>query len=312
MLNRFALVLIIVTGCLCLARPAAAQLNGFNIKGDQGLKTGSQAPPGIYYGAPFYWYGTETVKDGEGRTFSTTGDLDMFLGGPLVSVVTTKKLFGGNVGFTAVLPIANVRVELPRLDNDPASGVSDIYIQPINLGWHATRADAIVGYGFFAPTGRYTAGADDNTGLGMWGHEVVAGTTVFLDENKSWHAATTGALEFHSGKKDSDAQVGTLLTLEGGFGRDFLTGAARVGLAYYAQWKMTDDTLTGLPSVILRDQHRVAAIGPEVSVPIATRQTVYGFLTARYQWEVGARTTTQGDAFNLLVVMPLKPIKVNP
>jgi hypothetical protein len=302
----------IIAGGLCLPRPAAAQLNGFNIKGDQGLKAGSQAPPGVYYGAPLYWYGTDTIKNRDGRSFSTTGDLDMFLGGPLLNVVTPKKLLGGNYGFMAVLPFANVRVELPRLDNDPGPGISDLYVQPVNVGWHTDRVDVLAGYGFFAPTGRYAAGADDNTGLGMWGHEVFAGTTVFFDEKKSWHAATTTALEFHSGKHDSDAHVGTLLTLEGGFGRDFLMGAARMGLAYYAQWKLTDDTLTGLPALIVRGKNRVAGLGPEVTVPIATKQTVYGFLTARYHWEIGARTTTQGGAFNVLLVLPLKPIKVNP
>lgn len=309
---RLALSSLIIAGCFCLPRAAAAQLNGFNIKGDQGLKAGSQAPPGIYYGAPLYWYGTDTIKNRDGRTFSTTGDLNMFLGGPLVNGVTTKKLLGGNYGFMAALPFANVRVELPRFDSDPGPGLSDMYVQPFNLGWHADRVDTLAGYGFFAPTGRYADGADDNTGLGMWGHELFAGTTVFFDDKKAWHAATTGALEFHSSKKDSDIQVGTLLTLEGGFGRDFLMGAARVGLAYYAQWKLTDDTLTGLPALVVQGKNRVAGLGPEVSVPIATKQTVYGFLTARYQWEMGARTTTQGDAFNVLVVLPLKPIRVNP
>jgi len=310
--KRLTVSALVIVGLCSLPRPAVAQLNGFNIKGDQGVKSGSQAPPGIYYGAPFYWYGTDTVKDEDGRAFSTTGELNMFLGGPLVNVVTTKKVLGGNYGFMAVLPFANVRAELPRLDNNPAPGISDMYVQPFNLGWHTNRADVLAGYGFFAPTGRYAAGANDNTGLGMWGHEVFAGSTVFFDEKKAWHAATTGAIEFHSGKEDTDARVGTLFTLEGGLGRSFLMGAASVGLSYYAQWKLTEDTLIGLPALILQGKNRVAGLGPEVTIPIATKNTVYGFLTARYQWEMGARTTTQGDALNVLVVLPLKPIKVNP
>ena len=312
MRKRLTVSALVIVGLCSLPRPAVAQLNGFNIKGDQGVKSGSQAPPGIYYGAPFYWYGTDTVKDEDGRAFSTTGELNMFLGGPLVNVVTTKKVLGGNYGFMAVLPFANVRAELPRLDNNPAPGISDMYVQPFNLGWHTNRADVLAGYGFFAPTGRYAAGANDNTGLGMWGHEVFAGSTVFFDEKKAWHAATTGAIEFHSGKEDTDARVGTLFTLEGGLGRSFLMGAASVGLSYYAQWKLTEDTLIGLPALILQGKNRVAGLGPEVTIPIATKNTVYGFLTARYQWEMGARTTTQGDALNVLVVLPLKPIKVNP
>jgi hypothetical protein len=146
----------------------------------------------------------------------------------------------------------------------------------------------------------------------MWAHELSAGATVYLDENRAWHAATLAALEFHSGKKDSQAKVGTLLTLEGGAGRDFLEGAARVGLAYYAQWKVTDDTLQGLPSLLVHGRNRVVALGPEVSLPVATKTTLYGFVTARYQWEMGARTTTEGQTLNVLAVFPLKPVKIPP
>jgi hypothetical protein len=305
--------MLLVASCLCLLpRVAAAQLFGFNIKGDQGLKAGSQAPPGVYLGAPFMWYGTDTIKNQEGKAISASGELNLFLGGPLVSVVTPKRVLGANYGFIVVVPFANTRIEFPRLDENPGPGFSDLYIQPINLGWHTKRADVLTGYGFFAPTGRYAPGAHDNTGLGMWGHELFAGSTVFLDEKRTWHAATTGAFEFHSNKQDSDVHVGTLLTLEGGFGRDFLKGAASAGLAYYAQWKLSDDTLAGFPALLIQGKNRVAGLGPEVTLPLATKNAVYGFVTIRYQWELGARTTTEGDALNVLLVLPTKPIKINP
>jgi hypothetical protein len=289
---------------------AFAQLYGFNIKGDQGLKAGTQAPPGVYFGAPLDWYSADTIKGQDGRAITTTGDMGVFLGGPLVSVVSSRKVLGANYGLTIVFPFANTRLELPRFDQNPGPGFSDIYVQPVNLGWHARRADVIASYGLFVPSGRYVAGARDNTGLGMWGQEVALGSTVFLDRKKAWHAATTGAFEFHSNKADSSAHVGTLLTLEGGFGRDLLMGAASAGVAYYAQWKLTEDTLTGLPALLVQGKNRVAGLGPEVTLPIATKTAVYGFVTVRYQWEMGARTTTQGDALNVLLVVPLKPIKV--
>jgi hypothetical protein len=299
--------------CLSLLPGAAeAQLNGFNIKGDQGLKAGSQAPASVYFGAPLDWYSADTIKNRDGRAISTTGEVGLFLGGPLLNVVLPKTILGANYGFMVVVPFANARIELPRLDDNPGPGLSDLYVQPINLGWHTSRVDVLTGYGMFVPTGRYTAGADDNTGLGMWGHEVFLGSTVFLDQQRRWLAATTAAVEFHSTKKDSDAHVGPMLTLEGGFGRDFLKGAVSTGLAYYAQWKLGEDTLTGLPAVIVRGKNRVVGIGPEVTLPIATKTMVYGFVTMRYHWELGARTTTEGHALNLLVVLPLKPIKVNP
>ena len=39
---------------LGLAVPARAQLNTQHIKGTVGLKSGSQAPPGVYFIAPLY------------------------------------------------------------------------------------------------------------------------------------------------------------------------------------------------------------------------------------------------------------------
>lgn len=309
--SRFLIATMLLAGSLSLwPSDVAAQLYGFNIRGDQGGKSGTQAPTGIYVGAPLSWYTTDTLKNREGERVEAKGDFTLFLGGPLVNVVTPKKLFGAHYGFMAVLPIGNARVELPRFEDDPEAGISDMYLQPLNLGWHTPRADVLAGYGLFIPTGRYEAGATDNTGLGMWGHEVFAGTTVFLDSARAWHASTLGAVELHTEKRDSEARVGDMLTLEGGLGRDLLKGAASVGLSYFAQWKLTEDTLTGLPAVLVRGKNRVAGIGPEVTLPIASTRAVYGFVTVRYQWEVGARTTTEGDVFNVLAVFPLKPIRI--
>lgn len=299
-------------GLALFARPGFAQLNGFNIKGDMGSKAGSQAPEGMYIGAPFYWYDTSRINNGSGSQVNPGGSFDMFLGGPLFSWVTPKKIFGANYAFTVALPIANTALEAPIFGENPSPGLSDMYIQPVNLGWHFKRADVTGGYGFYIPTGRYSPGATDNTGLGMWGHELFIGSTVFFDDDKKWHAASNASFEFHSDKKDSTAHVGDLLTLEGGLGRDFLKGGVTVGAAYYAQWKLTDDTLAGLlPSLLVHGKNATAALGPELTLPIATKKTLYGFFTFRYQWEVYSHTTTQGHGMNIMVVFPLKPIKIS-
>jgi len=47
--------------------------------------------------------------------------------------------------------------------------------------------------------------------------------------------------ETHSKKKGTDIQVGDIVTLEGGFGKSFLEGALTIGLAFDAQWKVTED-----------------------------------------------------------------------
>jgi len=122
--------------------------------------------------------------------------------------------------------------------------------------------------------------------------------------------STLAAVEFYSKKRHSDARVGTLLTLEGGLGRNFAKGAAKLGFVYVAQWKLTDDTLTGLQALLVKGKNSVAAVGPELTLPLASKHLLVGFLTVRYEWEVYARTTTQGDTLLVSAAFPFKPIKI--
>jgi hypothetical protein len=74
--------------------------------------------------------------------------------------VTTKKILGGLYGFQVIFPAgANNRIQGTEIDQNPGAGLTDSVIQPVSLGWHFKRADAIASYTIFAPTGRYTNGA---------------------------------------------------------------------------------------------------------------------------------------------------------
>jgi hypothetical protein len=305
------LTIILTIAILFVPSAAFAQLNGQNIKGDAGLKAGSQAPPGAYVAVPLWFYTADVVKDRDGVE-RLSGNLDAAVFGVALNVVTARKIFGANYGFLVGLPWANNRVQgAEDFDANPGAGLTDMFIQPLSLGWHGPRADATVGYGIFVPTGRYDDGASNNTGLGMWAQEILVGTTVYLNQRRTLHAATTATFDFHSEKKDSETKVGNILNLEGGVGADFLNGGLTTGLAYYGTFKLTDDRFDALlPSLLIRGKNRVWGLGPEVTLAIAARRTVYGFVTVRYQWEVGARTTTEGGAWNILATFPVRPIRL--
>jgi hypothetical protein len=169
----------LLMGTIRLLAPtsAVAQLGGENLRSDYGMKSGSQGPPGFYLLDIFYFYRTDTAKTLNGDDLLKAPAIDIFGNIILSSYVTKKKILGANYAFTVALPILNAELSLPSLDvGSQTWGLGDIYINPLELGWHFKHADAIVGYAFFAPTGRYTAGANDNTGLGMWSNEFSAGT----------------------------------------------------------------------------------------------------------------------------------------
>ena len=315
----------------CVAAPASAQLNGENLLGDNGVKSGSQPAPGVYAGVLYYRYGSDTIKDADGNRVTLdpgqNGSETLHAMMPVFIYVSSRKVLGGHYGMMAVMPFANAALEAPGFgfDAELSTGPSDLYIVPFQLGWHTPRADVVTGFGFFAPTGRYTAGGRDNVGKGMWSYEFSAGTTVYLDERKSWSVATSGFWELHSKKRGTGdltvgnlrltgVRVGQLLTLEGGLGKSFLEGAASVGLAYYGQWKLTHDDF-GLPLNLpgpLLGKHRVWGFGPDVTVPIATRSKLIALVTARYLWEAGAQVKTQGQSLVVTATFPLPSVTIPP
>ena len=104
---------------------------------------------------------------------------------------------------------------------------------------------------------------------------------MYFDKQKTWHFAATAFYETHGKKDGTDIRVGDLLTLEGGFGKSFMDGAVNVGIAYYAQWKTSDDDLgLGFTVPVSQpfDKHQVYGIGPEITLPLASKKKLYGFL----------------------------------
>jgi hypothetical protein len=305
----------LVVGSLLIgtAAPALAQLNTQHVKGAAGLKAGSQPPPGGYVVAPIlYFYTADEVKDRDGKVFATSATLDAAMFGVGYSQVTSRKLLGGFYGFQLLFPVgANNRIQGTEIDQNPGAGLTDSAIEPISLGWHLKRADAVTSYTIFIPTGRYTDGASNNTGLGMWGNELAVGTTVYLNDKRQYHAATIATFDFQSKKEDSDTKVGNAMNLEGAVGGDFLKGGLTAGLAYYASFKLSDDKIQGFPQILIRGKNRVFGLGPDVSLALARHNVVYGFVRVCYQWELGARTAPQGAASNIAVSFLTKPIKVS-
>jgi hypothetical protein len=289
---------------------AMGQLLTQHVKGAVGLKAGSQPPPGGYVVLPIvYVYNTDTVRDRNGDRLPIDASISSVFYGAGYSHVTTKTILGGQYGFTFLFPVgANNRIQGTEIDANPGAGITDSAVTPISLGWHHGRVDTLAAFNIFIPTGRYTDGAQNNTGMGMWGFEPVVATTVYLDESKKYHAATELSFDFQSKKEDSENKVGNQLNLEGGVGADFLKGGLTVGLCYYAAFKTGDDQIAGLAGVLIRGRNKTFALGPEATLALAIGGKVRGFVTVRYFWETYARTTTQGNAFLVQATFLTRPI----
>jgi hypothetical protein len=292
--------------------PAHAQLNTQHIKGLVGLKGGSMPPPHWYVIAPLvYLYNTDTIKLKDGAKFPVDLSITSTAVAGGVSYVSSKKILGGFYNFQVLFPAGiNNLLQGTEIDHSTGFGITDSALVPIGLGWHFKRADALANYAIFIPTGRYEDGANDNTGFGMWGHEIAVGTTVYLTESKQYHAASVVSFDFQTKKEDSETKVGNAMNIEGGVGGDFMRGGITAGMVYYATFKLTDDVIEGLPGIFVPGKNKVFALGPEVTIALASKSKVYGFLKLNYEWEVYARTATQGSEFSIMATFPIGPFPI--
>ena len=292
----------VLLSLLLAATPASAQLKGHYIPGFTGLDNGTQPPPGVSVAFFGYAYPTDTSRNASGDRIGSGPDITASFLGLGLAVVTPIRILGANYG-AQVIPVdfMKSRIEGNSLDVAGSFGFSDIYVQPLWLGWETPRADYSAGYGVFLPTGKWDLGASDNAGLGMWSQDLQFGTTIRLDNKRQWSTSGLATLELHSTKDDSDLQVGNILTLEGGTGRAFYTPVAgskiprivKVGVVYYGQFKVSADSGSGplLDARLADGKDRVLGAGGEVNVFLPKAKLLLG---ARIAAEFGARTRTQG------------------
>lgn len=298
-------------------------MNGSHSLGDFGVQAATQPQPGFYAALFYYRYDTDTIRDADGNTIrpgqGDPGSIALTAAAPIAWYVSQAKLFGANYGAMVVLPWANASLEAPAfaLGRTVDTGIADMMIRPLDLGWHKPRADFTAGLQIYAPTGRYERGGSDNLGKGMWTYEPFVGTAVYFDERRTTSLATTAYWEIHGDKKDSDVRVGQILTLQGGLGKSFLGGGLIVGAAYYANWKLTEDRLAEftLPGgdeigVDFPHQHRVFAFGPDVTLPVASKSKLFALVNIRYMWESGARVKTEGQTLVVTATFPVPSVRL--
>ena len=313
-----------LAGVVLFAAPVHAQFNSSHTLGDFGVQSGTQPAAGFYVATFFYRYDTNTIRNGDGDRLSVDpgapGSFGIDAFAPILWYVSKAKVLGASYGLMAVVPIADGVLDAPALGLTSGTGtrLSDIYIRPVDLGWHTPRTDVTVGLGIYAPSGEYEYRGSENTGKGMWAGEPFVGTTLYLDAKRSVSLATTAYWEFHGNKRDTDITVGQILTLQGGAGKSFLGGGLVVGIAYYAQWKVTrddvsDDVLLPGGDVVdpeVRSKHRVFALGPDVTIPLASKARLFALLNVRYLWEMAARTRTEGQSLAITATFPVPSVRL--
>jgi hypothetical protein len=283
------------------ASPLLAQQKGQYVPGQYGLNAGAIPDPGITYANITINYSAGQLNNSNGNAVpGITGTYSFWVNENLFYYVPKHKFLGGYFFPYVVLAAANGSLVADLVGtnlsaNGGGEGFADMYVQPVNLGWHLKHADVAAGYGFTAPTGRFTPGASNNVGSGYWGNDFTTNTTVYLTKNKATTASLATIWEIHGQKDGTNITPGQAFTDEWGFGqilplkKDF-SRLLQLGVIGYDQWQVTDNggTTHGFP------YYSSHAVGFQSNFIMPAKNLLFFF---KFEDEYSAKARPEGREF---------------
>jgi hypothetical protein len=288
-------VVVSVAATLLVAGRARAQQQvGHKTLGTLGLEAGSQAPAGLYVINQFAFYSSSEVVDPRGRTLPLGFDLDLVADSVGLGVSLELPHLATYVNAAAGVPLVylNASTQNPRLSVQ-SSGLGDVFVQPLKLGWHLGPADLFAGYSFYVPTSSFDPDGSTGGGRSQWTHEFSLGGTLHFGPGKSLNLSALSSFDIYGTKLGTDLRRGDSVQVQGGLGATPLPWV-NLGVAAYALWQVTDYEGSALGPLLRGARDVSYGVGPEMDVAIPA---LLGQLTLRYVHDVGDKTRPVGDIF---------------
>ncbi len=326
---------------LLFAQPAHAQHSDW-LLGTDGLLSAQQAPEGIFYFNVWSYYhasGSTFVSPfpppsaksvgSSGTGLDLKGSLDEFVDQNIIGWTSPYKVLGANYGLFIDVPFAIADANgaaslqpIPSLPSASPSGpfmvasssqsisrgvtkgsIGDIYVEPVDFGWHFRQLDAIVSSGFFAPSGPYNSKARVNIGFGHWTGVFGLGGIAYADAAKTWSLSIYAHYLLYASQMGRNYTLGDVVPFEWGAGKTLnlnndIFKQLTLGAVGYAQWQVTNNQISATPTSsgtasainTLTDTHsHVYSAGPAINL-----LTKYGLFSLSYYEEFDAKATPSG------------------
>ena len=273
--------------CVPVSRALATELGGGAYpNGAEDFMAGAVPPPGTYFLNYLTWYSADRFNDDADRVESF--HLDAVADVVRLLHVTDKKVLGADWGMHIFIPFADVDAEVPSFGIDESrSGLGDIIIDPIILGWHFSKnLHAVAALDIYVPTGKYGQEHLANPGRNYWTFEPVAGVTYVTDGGTDFSAKLM--YDFNIENPDTDYTSGNELHMDYTVGHKF--GAFSAGAGGYWYQQVTADEAGGDSTAFPMEKGRALAIGPQVKYEYKNMA-----FTLKYLIEVETRNRPEGN-----------------
>jgi hypothetical protein len=293
----FAVVVLVAVANFVILTPAQAQVRGVYPVGMNATNSGVTPEAGITYSNLFVLFSRDEEKGPNGEIVATGQNSIIIDMNSFVWVSKKEMGFLGGAVFSAsaTLPIAN-----NSLTSDlhgalsGGGGFADSYYQPFILGWRKQRFAIRAIYGFLAPTGRFSAGANTNVGSGYWTSVVASGQTIYLSPSKATALSAFQMYEFHGTQEGTMVHPGQTFNLDYSLTQTFpLQPSLRLqlGLVGYGQWQTTDEHGPNITPEQAAAHYKVNALGFAANAILPERKVSVGL---KYFHEFEGRSTYQG------------------
>ncbi|MHB8069594.1 MAG: SphA family protein [Desulfobaccales bacterium] len=307
---------------LALLSPAGAAEFGTGIYmlGYQSSLAGYMPDPGFYLRNDFYAY------QGNARIMPFSGRVEVDLRSRLItdmvagSYVTPLKILGANyavgliwssvtnsflkgtLSFDTRFPNLNRFLDQRFGGSEAGSytGVSDLVITPVSLGWHLGQFHIMAFGNWYAPVGSYNAERRLNTGLNRWALEPNVAVT-WLQPQYGQEVSLSLGYTVNVKNPATQYTTGQELHLEYYLGQHLPLGFA-AGLTGYIYNQMTADTGTGATLGAFHGQ--TIALGPCLSFNGKIGSHAIG-VSARYYNELKVHNRFDGQACYLTLSLGL-------
>ncbi|QSX34207.1 transporter [Shewanella avicenniae] len=259
--------------------------------GAEGFMSGALPPQGLYYQNYLNHYTVNKVTDADGDNTGTdinlqaTADVSRFI------YMTDKKLFGADWGMYTTIPLVHLSGEVAvngtPVVSSTTSGLGDISISPLMLGWHTPNFHYAFALEVTAPTGEYNMTRFANPGRNYWVFTPVFVATYL---NNGFEASAKFMYDFNGKNDDTDYKSGQEFHFDYAVG--YHLNNLTLGVAGYYYQQLTGDKQNG-QKYLDGYKGKAFAIGPAVKFDTAAGYSV----ELRYQTEVSTENKPEGDKF---------------
>ena len=286
----------IIFAAVALAAAMSASAGGHYVPGVEGIQAASVPPPGTYYLGYLVDYNIEKLKSP-----GTSNDIPGNNTGTVVALanrvvwISNTKFLGADFGMETIIPVVGTSLTFntPGI-SDSQTGIGDVYLGPVVLGWHGANWDAVAAAGFWLDNASSSTPAAP--GKGYKSTMLTGGATYYFDADKKISGSALMRFETNT-EKSGGFKPGNQVTLEWGFAKMLQT--VQVGVVGYDQMQVSNDSGPGA-SGNSASRH---AIGAEVVLPILSAGV---FLKAaaykEYRSEAGTGPETMGNLFRFTFV----------